>query len=473
MYAQPPAHRSCASLLGTLILVVACATPSVKPLDLEASELAWTDRVDVESLEVALAGADVAATAIVDPDPEARRDQASDAFWQASALAWNPRVRATRNEVLALRQDLRSAGAPGPVWVRAVDHQFGGEDSLFETIATFDLIGLLGLGPAEAAKELADAQVIQALSQHEEALWAARMEVERARVQLSAARARLVRIDELQAEARADDVRITILERNGREAPSDVDAARARIDVLERLRSIHGDAVAEASRRLQAAAGLPAGHPAIDLVDAAHVAGFREREAPTLAGDEDARALTHPTLRRARLDFALAEANIRQIAAEAWPGIRLGPHLAFGPGTNIGGVLQLSLPWPSAWKGRLAGAEERREGARLAFEDAWIDLHQRDDAALRRLELARERAADATRNVDDAMQSMWLAARARYRNGAMPLMRWIDVLEMRTNALLLPVDDAEAIALAWLDLLDARGPAAVGESFSVLEEARP
>ena len=71
------------------------------------------------------------------------------------------------------------------------------------------------------------------------------------------------------------------------------------------------------------------------------------------------------------------------------------------------------------------------------------------------------------------MQSMWLAARARYRNGAMPLMRWIDVLEMRTNALLLPVDDAEAIAMAWLDLLDARGPAAVGESFSVLEEARP
>ncbi|MEM9382012.1 MAG: hypothetical protein AAGB93_18800, partial [Planctomycetota bacterium] len=331
MHAHRPARTFRASLLGILTFVASCASPSVEPLDLEASELAWTGRGDVDALETALAGADVAATAIVDPDPEARRDPASDAFWQAAALAWNPRVRATRNEVLALRQDLRSAGAPGPVWVRAVDHQFGGEDSLFETIATFDLIGLLGLGPAEAARELADARVIQALAQHEEALWSARLEVERARVQLSAARARQERIDELTAEARVDDVRIAILARNGREAPSDVDAARARIDVLERLLSVHGDAVAAASRRLQAAAGLPAGHTAIDLVDGEHVAAFGTRRAPALEG-EDARALTHPTMRRARLDFALTEANVRQIAAEAWPGIRLGPHVAFGPG---------------------------------------------------------------------------------------------------------------------------------------------
>ncbi|MEM6674527.1 MAG: TolC family protein [Planctomycetota bacterium] len=445
----------------------------MRPLDPAESEIAWVQRGDVGALEAALASAELAAVAIFDPDPEARRDPASDAFWQASALAWNPRVRATRNEVLALRQDLRSTGAPGPVRVNAVDHAFGGDDSLFETVVTFDLIGLLGLGPAEAARALADARVVQSLSIHEEALWSARMDVERARVLLSAGRARLERIDALLDETLQDDIRIAILARNGREAPSDVDAARARVENLKRLRSVQGDVVAAASRRLQAAAGLPASHPAIEYVGTNHVARFGTLAAPVLPYEDPFRAVTHPTLRRARLDFALAEANVRQIAAEAWPGIRLGPHLAFGPGTNVGGVLRLSLPWPSAWKGRLAGAEARREGARMAFEDAWIDLHQRDAAAERRLELARDRAGNATRDIDTAMESAWRAARARYRNGAIPLVRWIDVLEMRTDSLLLPIDDAEAIALAWIDVLDARGPAAVGASFGSTEGIQP
>ena len=452
------------------LLVAACAAPGARPLDVGESRKAWTGRGSEGALEAALQHSDVAETAIRRPDVTERQNPANDAFWEACALAWNPRVRATRNEVLALREDLRSAGAPAPIGLRAVDHQFGGEDTLVETVATFDLIGLLGLGPSEAARELQGAQVVRALAMHEEALWAARIEVERARVQLSATRARLERLSGLEAEAKEDEVRISVLARSGREAPASVEASVARIAVLERQRSVQGAALAAARRRLEFAAGLPAGHEAPDFVTAVHLQQFIERD---LAGPllESTYLDTHPVLRRVRFDFGVAEANIRAIAAEAWPGLGLGPHLSFGPSSNIGGVLQLSMPWPSAWRGRLAGAERRREGARQAFEDAWIDLDQRAVAAARAHDLARDRALGSTLEVDQATQRLWTAMRARYRNAEAPLLNWVDALEVRTNALMLVVDDAEAAALAWLDVLEARGPGA--EHASAHGEAGP
>ncbi len=448
------------SLGGALaFLVAACAAPGAEPLDLGASRTAWAGRGSDGALEAALDHADVRATAIRRPDPEERLDPSTDAFWQACALAWNPRVRETRNEVLALREALRSAGAPGPVRIRAVDHEFGGDDTLAERVATFDLIGLLGLGPSEAARELANAQVVRALALHEEALWAARIEVERARIGLSAVRARLERLNGLESEINEDRVRIGILARRGREAPASVDGAAARVEVLERQRSLQHAALAAARRRLEAAAGLPSGHGAPDHVQATYLQGFVQADLPPGA-DPAVAVETHPVLRRARFDFAVAEGEVRSVAAEAWPGIQLGPHLSFGPDSNLGGVLQLSLPWPSAWRGRLAAAERRREAARQSFEDAWLDLDQRATAGVKAFELARERVLGATLAVDDATQGSWSAARARYRNGEAPLMQWIDALEIRTQALNLIVDDAEALALAWIDVLDARGPAA-------------
>lgn len=419
--------------------------------------------------------ADVTATSIRPPDPLLRTDPANDAFWEACALAWNPTVRATRGEVLALREDLRSAGAAGPIGLRGVDHEFGGDDPLLETVATFDLIGLLGLGPSEAARELASARVVQALALHEEALWAARIEVERARVRLSSVRARLERLQGLEAEVREDEVRISILARRGREAPAIVDAARARLAFLARQRSVQSAALADAQRRLEAAAGLPQGHGATGSVSAKHVERFVD-EPLVAAVRGEILAGTHPVLRRSRFDFSVTEAGVRAVAAEAWPGIRLGPHIALEPSRNLGGILQLSLPWPSAWRGRLAAAERRREVARQAFEDAWLDLDQRAAAAVRAHALALERVLGSSLAVDEATRGLWSAARARYRSAEAPLMNWIDALEIRTNALFLIVDDAEALALASLDVLEARGPGAeapAGTDTAKVQGARP
>jgi len=443
-----------------LIPLAACASPAHAPLDLTSSEVAWLERGDARTLEHALELADVGTTSLPMPDASERRDPHLDAYWDACALAWNPDVRVARNQLLALREERRSAGAPRPVTVRAVDHEFGGDADLIEAAVAFDLIGLLGLGPAGAAAELADVQVVRALAQYEEQLWASRLDIERARIRMAAAQARVARVDALHAEAEQDLVRIGILERNGREAAADAEAARGAIDVLARQSSELGAALAVAENDLARLAGLPPHHEALTPSSNAWLLRYLERAVPSIGGGTR-KVDTHPTLRRARIDFALAEARIRDVAAAAWPGIQFGPHLSFDSMTNIGGVLGLTLPWPSSWKGRLAAAEVRREGAREAFEDAWLDLEQRDQLALRRLGLARERSLGATRTVDEATQHGWDSARTRYRLQRLPLMEWSDALQRRTFAVLLPVDDQESIALAWVDVLDARGPAAL------------
>ena len=41
------------------------------------------------------------------------------------------------------------------------------------------------------------------------------------------------------------------------------------------------------------------------------------------------------------------------------------------------------------------------------------------------------------------------------------------------GVIVLTVDDAEAIALAWIDVLDARGPAALPDALDLVEEVTP
>ncbi len=443
-----------------LLPLAACANPAHAPLDLTSSEVAWLERGDARTLEHALELADVGTTSLPMPDASERQDPRHDAYWDACALAWNPDVRVARNELLALREERRSAGAPLPTTVRVVDHEFGGDADLVESLVAFDLIGLLGLGPSGAAAELADVRVVRALAQYEEQLWTSRLDIERARVRLAAAQARVAGIDALHAEAERELVRIGILERNGRESAADAEAARGRIDALARQHSERSEAVALAERDLARLAGLPPQHEVLALSQNDWLGRYLQRNVPSIA-DGARRVDTHPRLRRARIDFALAEAQIRDVAASAWPGIQLGPHLSFNSTTNIGGMLGLSLPWPSSWKGRLAAAEARREGAREAFEDTWLDLELSDQLALRRLELARDRSHGATRAVDEATRHAWESARARYRLQRLPLMEWSDALTGRASAVLQPIDDLESIALAWIDVLDARGPAAL------------
>ena len=54
-------------------------------------------------------------------------------------------------------------------------------------MATIDLLALFGVGPAAAAKELARAEVCEALGGPREAVWSARWRVLRARVRIRAA----------------------------------------------------------------------------------------------------------------------------------------------------------------------------------------------------------------------------------------------------------------------------------------------
>jgi len=167
----------------TLALCAACASPPEATFTIDDAE----DRVlarapEPELVARALDLADLDALTLTPPTAAELADPSSDGYWHGAAYAFAPPVREARARALAALAREGSAGAPGPVGVRVVDHEVGGDDVLFEMVATFDLIGLLGLGPSAAAKELARADSLRALADLEVALWDARFAVDRARV---------------------------------------------------------------------------------------------------------------------------------------------------------------------------------------------------------------------------------------------------------------------------------------------------
>jgi hypothetical protein len=443
--------------LGVLTLA-ACAAPPRTTLDVASAEASVARRgAEPGVVDEALALVDLGSLSLPAPSGAALADARRPEFWRACAWTWNPDVRRARRALLATRAEAASAGAPEPLALQLVDHEFGGDDELLEAVAVFDLIGLLGLGPARAARELAGARSLAALGSFEETLWRATIDVERARLALAAARARVDAFTALVLDARADQPRVEVLARNGRLADAEHVAARGRVHSVERALSSAREAEAAARRELARAAGLPPASTALDVPGAAHLVALAAREPAPSARLAD----THPALRARRLEFALAEARVRRVAADAWPGVGLGPHVAKLDGLGIGGVLQLSLPWPSAWRGRLAAAQEERAAAREAFEDALVGLLADERAAAERHAEARLRAARHTPAVEAAGAADWRAARARFRVAAAGAGDWQGALGRRADTLTITIDDQELAARAALDLLAARGPAAL------------
>jgi len=451
---RPLFARVCA-----LLPLLACAATPDPERPLAADGAAGTR--DAAAAASALELLPERSTSLTARTPEDLEDPRATAFWEAAADAFGAAQRAARREALARTAAATSAGAPEPVRVSVTDHNFDPDAALLEAMVTFDLLGVLGAGPNAAAREVADAAQLVALGEYERVLWRGRVQVRRARLTLAGVRGRVAALDELARSAEPGLRRIAVLEEHGR-VPADLAAgARAMAARLERLRSVAAVEEAEAVRALALAAGLAPDDRALeavqsDLLDA-------DPHGSHLAATAAA-AQRHPDLRARELAYALAEARVRAVAARAWPGVALGPHIGAPDGSldplQWGGLLRLRLPWPSAWEGELAAAAQRREAAREAYEDAALALAAEARSAEERVRSLEARVGATTVVLDEGTRAVWDATTAAFLVAQRDAGAWIGALERRTNAAGAPAMDAAALALARLDVEAARGPVA-------------
>ena len=454
-------------LAATCLCFGSCAAPKEGRLELSEVRASLAERSSPESLEATIDALALPPSVLRIPASADRKGPAQPGYWFVQALAWSPSVRAARRQLAAATAEAKSAGAPNPIAIQAVDHELGGDDKLVEAIGVLDLVGLLGLGPSGAERERASAEAQLALGQLERAAFDATLGVERARIRTVAARTRHARFVALEAEAKQDLERVAILERNDRLSSADARLARAEVARIERQVSLSSVALGSARRDLAALAGsMPATHRAEFSVDVLAVGaeGLAELGKTEAAGTPlpiEELAAQHPALREARLVFAVREAQVREAASRAWPGIGLGPHLGYLDSARIGAVLRLAVPFPSSWRGKLEAAVQRRDRSIESFEEALQALLVKESEALTRIDQLLAMSAVGVGATDRAMLPAlehWTAARAVFRSGRGPLSGWTKALNHLTETVTWSVDDAEALALARVDLLDARGP---------------
>lgn len=435
-------------------LAGACAAP--EPLDLRPLPAAIHARAEPGVVGEALELARLAALPVPDLG---RSDDPDDAgVWQRSALAFAPEIVAARRAALRVREDAALAGSAGAIDLEAEQKGFSGDDRETRVALTFDLLGLLGSGRKGAVVALADVRTREALSALESASWHQRFEVDRARVRVAIAATLCLRLDSVLEGARADFRRAELLRDRGWIAADEFDRAAAVFHAFEAMRAQRQQAVADERNSLALRCGLPLDAPGLYAIGAATY----ERVAPEpLAPLPSHQALMerHPRLRRARLEVAIAEAQLRSAAALAWPELRLGPQWTFTADDALpGGMLQLSAESPWTVERAVAVARQDREAARESLEAEL--LAQTNECARARAvaELAIASAGEHAAEVDRATGASFTAARARFAVDASRLGDWAMELDRRSMGLVESFEHLQRARLASLDYAEAIGP---------------
>lgn len=448
--------------ISAAFLCAACAAPRAADTTIAASAESIDQRSPTAELVAsALELADLDALSLAPPTAKECADPSLDGYWYGAAYAFAPAVREARALALAALAREEAAGAPGPVGLRLVDHEAGGDDTLIEAVATLDLLRLLGVGPASAEIALARATSLRALATLGSALWEAPFAVDRARIDLEAAQLRARLQAELSNEAGSDLDRVAILEERGRLGAAPAAVARGQAQATRGAFEAARGSAARARAGLALAAGLVpeavANTPEWDMLD-------RGSRSPA-AIDPD-----HPALRAARLDLAVAEARLRSVAARAWPDLRLGPHLGFPAGgldpLRLGGVFTAMAPVPSSYEGLMEAAAVERDRALERYAEAVLALRIGLDAAGTRLEAAERRVAAAS-SAERATAQAWDAARSVFRAGG-PLAPWINAHERRRMAMEAHVAARAERARAELEARRVAGPRPGGSESGAL-----
>jgi len=441
-----------------MAVCASCAAPA--RLSISDAEIvnAAQARQSVDDVAHALELADIGALALPIPTApsELRPDQAE--FWQACAFAWNPQLRQARRKLLALRAASGSAGRPGPIMGQGMMREFEQPDAELEFQAMVDVIGLLGVGPASAARELAREQVRASLAELEDRVWTLSFDVDRARVRLASAKALEAALAALLSEVGPDATRIEILARRGWIGRGMTEGANAALHMIEHRQAMARTEVAQRRAELADLCGLDASHPALDGLDGGAIDRFRPDEIEWREPSAEQLLASLPRLRSAKLELAVAEAELQREARERWPMLRVGPRALVMPNdTILGGMFGIDIPFPGALDGRIEAAKERRDAAYEALEDALVaaqnELRRTREVYDESLALRDEHAPIR----DAAIARMLVSAQATFQVDPEALERWSLAVGERVESLTALTRARADLVLAWLDAEQARG----------------
>ena len=388
------------------------------------------------------------------------------AFWRARAWTYAlPCVEARRRFQASLQRSL-GAGLPGAIGLGAQSREKEtmtapgqtGTETEVEVALTFDILGLLNLGPAAAASELSDAELRQALAEVEQAAWSSLHVVDRALVRVRASLARESALTELVDQVHTDGRRIQVYVDHGWLPPGQLASANAMSRRAERRLADEQIRLTRAREALSQASGLPVSASAFAELLPLESTAAEPADALRLPSDRE--LLAHlPELRRSLLAYATAEARVRRAAADAWPGIRLGPNLRIRPDAHLlGGILDLTLPWPGVVASQVAAALELRELAREQLEDQLRAAQAATSERKQRFDRAREINVHQTPQIEQGTAVAWRAARARFSIESSRLPEWTDRLERRSVGCVAAVDGREQLELARIDFAESVGP---------------
>ncbi|MBI1379840.1 MAG: hypothetical protein GC161_01985 [Planctomycetaceae bacterium] len=408
-------RRSLGGVLA-LPLVAGCAAPRAAEHSIEDAGA----RIDARPEDVAAAFERAALGLRVPVDPSAIGDPARADHWRAAAVAFAPASREARSYWKTVWAAGR--GAPGDVEMELVAGDLGDVDA--ELGVLFDIVGLLHVGPARAAREVASAEEALALASWAKTALDVCLAVDAARVELAVARERRGALDALADWAEPLRVRADVLAARGWVAPAATASLDGALAHLEGARDEARQMETRAAHDLALASGLPSDSAAFGSVGASVL------EEPLLFGPR--REAEHPVLVLARLRLELAEAELRAAAAKAWPGVQLGPQLAVGGDGGVSGWLNLNLPWPSRWRGPLRAAEERRDGALFAYEETLHGLREARLASVPALEAAQSQSEWGERE-EQAAERRLLAVGTLAQNQRVELAECADAIEQRVR----------------------------------------
>jgi outer membrane protein TolC len=445
-----------------LLSLAACLAPQAQPLDIAAASAA----VRARGTDAELLRQELERIAWRSPNlPRPRLEPASQApdldapdYWQACAVLWNGEVRAARLRLAASLAALESAGAPQGSELNAEVFSEAG-DSAGQMSWTFDVLGWLGSGRSRAARALASSEVRAASVELEQALWAARFRVERARARASDAWTQIKYLRQHLGSAQPALARGQALFEQGRLSEGGRAVLRMAHWAEEHALHLREQALAAATAELADACGLEIENPALAAVSETTLDRQLQSARPVELPGLETLAERVPQVRRARLEHAVAEARLRAAAAETWPELRLGPALEFGPGdTLVGGMLSLPLPHARRLRGAVEAAVEQRAAARAAFEESLRAARARAAEAQRRLQLAREALEQHVQPRETESAVAWRSAQAAFETDPTMAKDAAAMFLERGMALSDLFDTRLELALASLDFQEACGP---------------
>ncbi len=417
-----------------------CATPPEDPIDDTQLVSSLESRThDMALLRQALSQVSVGELSLL---PSNWEDIVSNpnttTYWQARALAWERNSRQARWSLAVELAKTESAGFPDPIEVsqRTDDLSDLGLNNQINVV--FDLLGILGLGRAPAEAALARRECRAALGALELSTWRANFDVLGALVDLACAQGKESDLSLELKEARRGKKRAQELVNMGRIGVAD----QSRIDgFLDLLGSTRADTAAEVARfqsRMATASGLLANSQAIRNIDSQvldAIDSFTKSRKPEPS--MSALLNSHPQLRLDRLNYAVTEAKLRSVAAEAWPKVGLGPRFEFNSDSFLtGGILRLSFPWPGSIGGLIEAAAQERAAARARLQDSLLDVTAKLRQASRSRRVLEQARVSRVIPAYQASAITWRGQQARFQVDEKSWDLWTDSLNLRRRAII-------------------------------------